>query len=470
MYRILFICLLMTGVSHAQNHFTIKVVDQFSMPVPQALILIGMEKDVPFTNNLLTADAGGIVQTPEAWITQEPMTIDAPGYIRQTVMNQTASDIIIRLNPSPINPPLFISGQVKDLPVVNKDKLIDFALVLTSFSQNDFVHINQEQFISPYIDNLSILGQVVPVFSNASLPEQKEAYLVPVPLTVAKATYTKFLSSVGDKKIISMSGQFPFKSVVDDLKAGKSFFDVINYFDIFSLGSLNINLSKSTTNNHFSGVTVQLDRKMTLTAPVVSNEEQVLILPMNAVSNYFLPSGIKKFNSAESAQFNTLDTSSVSMLAMVKKTPEFSSSNEKRRLSALFVKPTDATANLYLPLIDDPVTQSLYPVSVSTNTLVAPNGLYPAGTMAVLSELSDSVYNQQVVKVAHAQWEIYSSNWEHHIQLPKWPLDMTAAPMAVIKSFEVTYFAQGQTPLNNDVKSMLDQATHLTKSVVNLQY
>ena len=122
----------MTGVSHAQNNFTIKVVDQFSMPVPQALVLIGTEKDVPFTNNLLTADTGGEVQIPEAWVTTEPLTVDAPGYIRQTLMNQTSSNVVIHLNPSPLNPQIFVSGQVNDLPVVHKDKLIDFSLELGS--------------------------------------------------------------------------------------------------------------------------------------------------------------------------------------------------------------------------------------------------------------------------------------------------------------------------------------------------
>ncbi|MBC7458285.1 MAG: hypothetical protein H7235_08415, partial [Bdellovibrionaceae bacterium] len=166
---------------------------------------------------------------------------------------------------------------------------------------------------------------------------------------------------------------------------------------------------------------------------------------------------------------NVLDNTAVSVLAMVKKAPEFSLRNEQIRLSALFVKPKDPTAAFYLPLIEDPFVQSLYPVNVTTNMLVAPKGLYSSGTMAVLSEISETVYNQQTVKISNPKWEIFSSSWEHNIQLPKWPLDITLSK-AVVKNFETTYFAQGQLPSNNDVKSMLDHATHLTKSSVNLQY
>lgn len=466
MYRILLISLFMANLAQAQT-FKIKVVDQFSMPVPQALILIGSEQDVPFANNLLTADTAGEITVQDAWITSEAITTDAPGYIRQTIMNTAPGDLVIRLNPSKLNPQIFVSGQITDLPVVNKDKLVDFAVVATTFTQNDFVHLNQEDFISPYADNLTLLGKTAPVFSNVSVPEQKESYLLP--LTITKPTYTKFLSSTGDKKLIAMAGRFPFKQVADDLIAGKSFFEIINYFEILSLGNLNVTLNKSTTNANFSGVTLKLDEITTVRAPAISNEEQALILPMNSVSNYFLPSGIKKLKAFETAQFNTLDNSAVSILSMFKKSPEFSLRNEQTRLSASFVKPNDATAALYLPLMADPAMQSLYPVSVTTDTISVPNGLYASGTMAVLSEISEMIYNQEAVKVSNPKWEVYSSNWEHNIQLPKWPMDITL-PKAVVKTFETTYFAQGQAPQNNDVKSMLDQATHLTKSAVNLQY
>lgn len=467
MYRILSISLFISGLAQAQT-FKIKVVDQFSMPIPQALVLIGSEQDIPFTNNLFTADAAGEISTSEAWTTAEAVTTDAPGYIRQTIMNQSPSDLVISLTPSKLNPQIFMSGQITGLPVVNKDKFVDFALVTTTFTQNDFVHLKQEDFISPYVDNLTLLGKTAPVFSNVSVPEQKESYLLP--LTITKPTYTKFFSSTGDKKMIAMTGRFPFKQVADDLIGGKSFFDVINYFEILSLGNLNISLSKSQTNANFSGVTLQLDEITTVRAPGISNEEQVLILPMNSISNYFLPSGIKKLKAFETAQFNTLDNSTVSILSMFKKSPEFSLRNEQTRLSASFVKPHDATAALYLPLIADPATVTTYPVNVTTETLTAPNGLYASGTMAVLSEISETIYNQEPVKISNPMWEVYSTNWEHNIQLPKWPLDITASPKAVVKTFETTYFAQGQAPQNNDVKSMLDHATHLTKSTVNLQY
>lgn len=466
MFRIFFISLFMTTVALAQTA-TIKVVDQFSMPVAKALVLIGNEQGIPFDQNLLTADDAGEIVIPKAWINQENITVDAAGFIRQTLLNQSPETLVVRLNRSQLSPLIFVSGQITDLPVVNKDKLIDFSLVTTTFSQNDFVHLNQEQFISPFADALTILGKSAPVFSNVSLPEQKESYLLP--LTVSKPTYTKFLSSTGDKKIIALSGLFPFKQVADDLKDGKSFFDIINYFEIFTLGNLNITLNKSMTNANFSGVSLHLDETLSIKAPTITAEEQVLVLPMNTVSNYYLPSGIKKLNSAQSAKFNVIDNAAVSVLAMVKKAPEFSLRNEQIRLSALFVKPQDPTATLYLPLMDDASVHSKYPVNVTTNVLVAPQGLYASGTMAVISDISDVVYNKEIFKISNPKWEVYSSQWEHSIQLPKWPLDVTA-PKAVTKTFETTYFAQGQTPLNTDVKSMLDGATHLTKSSVNLQY
>ena len=469
MFRILMFSFLFTTMTQAQTSFKLKVVDQFSMPVAHALTMIGIEKDIPFKDNLVATDAAGELVFPADWKSLEPVTIDAPGYIRQTLLNQNPNaNLTVHLSRKALNPQIFVSGIITNLPVVNKDKLIDFSVVLTTFNQDDFVHINQNQFISPYADNLTLLGKTAPVFSNVSLPEQKENYIIP--LTISKPTYTKFFAYPGNKKLISMSGQFPFKPVADDLKAGKSFFDVINYFEILGLGNLNLTITQNTPNANFSGMTVKLDDISTIKAPAINSEEQVLMLPMNAVANYFLPSGIKKLNSQESAQFNTIDHLQVSILAMVKKTPEFSSRNGQTRLSALFVKSSDPTAGLYLPLMNDPTMLSLYPVSVSTNTLNSPNGLYPTGTMATLSEINDTIYNQQVVSVIQPQWEIYSMYWEHQISLPKWPLDLTTSPKASVKIFETTYFAQGKAPVTTDVKSMLDQATHLTKSAVHLQY
>lgn len=467
MYRFLIFCSLLTVTISARADFKIKIVDQFFLPVPQALILIGTEQDDPFKDNLFLADSFGEIHTPETWVQATPITVDARGFVRQTLLGQSPSDMLIQLHPLENNPQLYVSGTITDLPVVNKDKLVDFSVVLTTFSQNDFIHINQNQFISPYADNMSLLGKVAPVFSNVSLPEQKENY--GLPLTLSKPIYTTFFPTTGEKKLVSMSGQFPFKQVADSLKNDKTFFDVINDFEIHSLGRLDLQFIQNTSGVDFSGAMLFLNDKALIKAPAIQNQEQALILPMNPVGNYFLPSGIKKLNSSETAQFNTLNSSSLRILIMIKKTDDFKVANDQIRVSALFLEPLDQNSSIYLPLIEDPVPVSTYPISFKTAPFSAPQGLYPSGTMMVLSTVNETVYNKQIVKINQPQWEIYSLNWEHQVQLPKWPLDVTS-PSSVTQTFEITYFAQGQPLQDFNLKNRLDQATHLTKSAVQLQY
>ncbi len=466
MVPILLLSALISVPTQAQSNYKINVMDQFSLPVSQALVLIGDEQGQPFSNNFLTTDAGGELQIPSAWKSSQPVTIDAPGFVRQTILNQNPQNLKVYLKSAYLNPQIFISGIIKDLPVVNKDKLIDFSVVLTTFNQNDFIHINQEQFISPYPDQLSVMGKTGAIFSNVSLPEQKENYIIPI--TITKPTYTLFLNSSGSKKIISMSGRFPFKQVADDLKNGKSFFDVINYFEILNFGKLDIQINKNTPGVDFSGITVPLPEKITIVAPAIANDEQALVLPMNSMNQFYIPSGIKKLDSSESANFNTLDHANVSLLAMIKRKKDLRMANDQLRMSASFVKALDPTAAIYLPIMDDPEALSMDPVKVITKPLVAPSGLYASGMMGVLAEIFETSYNQQAVKIVNPQWEVFALNWEHRVQLPKWPLDLTL-PKALVKTFEMTYFAQGQPVPNKDVKSMLDHATHLTKAVVNLQ-
>src|SRR5438046_2111084 len=67
---------------------TVTVKSSAGTPIANARVMIGLRENVPFPGNVLTMNASGQVSTPaEKWNDPQPVTIDAPGFIRATYFN-----------------------------------------------------------------------------------------------------------------------------------------------------------------------------------------------------------------------------------------------------------------------------------------------------------------------------------------------------------------------------------------------
>ena len=108
----------------------IKIINRFGEAVVGAQILIGDAQGSPFRDNFLTTDRNGQVTVPSTWTTAAAITVSAQGYIRQSILNQNPGNMTIRVNTAYLASYPEVKGNVTDIPVVNKDKLADFALAM----------------------------------------------------------------------------------------------------------------------------------------------------------------------------------------------------------------------------------------------------------------------------------------------------------------------------------------------------
>ena len=222
----------------------IKVLNSFGEPIAKARVLIGQAENSPFRGNFLETDQAGTAIIPKEWKNPTSVTVDADGYIRQTLLNQKPGNITLKLNTRYLKQKAELKGQVTQLPVADGDKLIDFGLVMPALSKADILNFDLDQVISPYTDILTVAGQDAPLPSNVSLPKQKEKYFFN--LTVEKPIYRIMAPTLGPKRFYAARGRFPFKPVVDELRAGKPFYELLNYFTLFGGGVRDIGSAGGT--------------------------------------------------------------------------------------------------------------------------------------------------------------------------------------------------------------------------------
>ena len=155
---------------------TIQVFNEQNQALSQATVLIGLEEGQPFSGNLLKTDENGFVSIPsQLWTSPAHVTVDVPGYVRQTLINQNPGLIQIKLKKASMYPRPTIKGQVTQLPIENGDKQMDFGLVIPAVTKADFIGFSLDSVISPIDDKITIVGNEVKIPTNVSLPKQKES-------------------------------------------------------------------------------------------------------------------------------------------------------------------------------------------------------------------------------------------------------------------------------------------------------
>ena len=447
-------------VSEPQAQAQIIVVNMQNEPIAQAEVLIGSAQGNPFKNNYLKTDDKGSVIVPKEWTQPAHVSVQASGYVRQTLLNQKPGQIIVKLNPSYLANKAVVSGQVTQLPVVNGDKLIDFGLVMSALTRADLLNFDFGLVISPFNDILSVAGYNAPVPSNVSLPTQKESYIFN--LTVSKPQFRYFSSTLGARRMYAAGGRFPFKAVVDELRAGKPFYEVINYFDLKSGGFRDVTLTGAQTQVDIPGNELNFTQPIQITSPTIEADEVFVALAANDVGNYLIPTGLKKMTSNTQATLNTLADKPAYIVSVLKKQSEFmSQSPGADRLTASLIPYKQGQKTSLIPLISGPEISLLNntyvvrmpPVEVST-------GIYPLAISAAISNIQTVTDGDKTVNHLIKQWEILGTEWPQNFELPQWPLPATNLK----RRLEVNYVGGVKDQNLNLGDELLKAATHVTHS------
>ena len=394
---------------------TLQIVDQYGKPVAAAQIFIG-EVFLPTPgDNLVVADADGRSTIPTGWTTAQPVTIQAPGYLRVTYLNQTPGTRTYVLRKVETDEHLELSGVTTGFNVVNNDNKVDFALTVPALRKSDFLAFDINKFISSENDKITIIGNDIKIPSNISLPKQIESYWLQI--TLNKPKYRIYFHSPGPKTVLTLRGQFPLDDVVDDLRDKKEFYEVINYFSIFggSIRETTVTGKKNSLDLPVNELSFK-DRREVV-APSFGSDEAILAAALTEYKGLYIPTDVK--NMSSKGKMNLVTSGAQPLLVAVMKKRGAAGKAAKDQLSArLMPMLATATSPDLLPLIPAPKA-NLHVVEVQPP--VAPASINALATYATLYKIEQVTQDGKTSDAPRLVWEVYGADWSKQMKLPEWP-------------------------------------------------
>lgn len=439
------------------NVITIKNYED--QPLADAQILIGTAEGAPFAGNFLTSDANGQITLPAEWSSPLPITVQAPGYMRLTYMNQEPGALTLKLRPVPKQIQHEVTGTTADLPIKNKDGFVDFGLIMPAFTKMDMLSFNMNNVISPQSDQISILGQDINIPANISLPKQDEKYSF-FTATLDKPLYRIYAEQPGVTRVFAARGRFPFRSTADALRGGAEFYELINDFKISGGAIRDIEINSTSTNVDIPTQELDFAAPLEWTAPNFRTDETFIAIGVSHQSGYMIPTDVKKLTPKEKMALNTLPETETLALGVLKKTADMKVGGSDR-MSATLIPFVAGETPLMLPLIADPTIRGDEIVMPTVNVVA---GINPIATYSVLSVEEEVQQGKNKVKLQVPQWEIYASQWVSHLPVPRWP---NQAPIPRKKRWAVSFVGSqtaSQVPVG---PAMIEAATHVTNSTIS---
>lgn len=445
------------GMFQVQEAAIITVKDVNGQVLKGAQVLIGHALNSPFAGNFLTTDDQGQVTVPPEWNTNEPITVQAAGYMRATYMDQAPGSLEVSLRTLVRRSHHEIKGSTTNLPIKDKDGFIDFGLVMPAMSRLDLLNFDINSIVSPHEDKISVLGQELALPANLSIPKQSEKYNFFLTATLDKPLYRVYAGRSGITRMYVARGRFPFKETADELRGGKSIMDVVNSFEISGGGLRDMDV-RGPVERNLPTTELNFSEKKSVAAPTLRSDETFISAAIAHQSGYMIPTDFKKLATNQKIALNTLPGSKQFVLGVLMKTADMKNDSDRR--SATLLPFINNISPKMLPLIGAP--------TVSRNEIVLPKmtpvaGINPLATYAVLAKEEETVQGTAKIRVMNPQWEVYAGSWLERISLPQWPDD--AGPTGK-KRWEVN-FVGSQTASQAPVgPAMIEFATHVTHNSV----
>jgi hypothetical protein len=425
-------------------------------PVANAQVLIGTSVGQPFADNYLTTDGSGVFVAPDAWKDSQMVTIVAPHYVTATYMEQTPHGQNFQLHSTSDAATFEVKGQGTGFQPKDGDNIVDFAVMAPLMSRQALLSFDLSMLISPKMDQISVYGQDMQIPSNISLPRQKEYYGI-FPVTLEKPTFRMYFPSLGTHRVMTVRGQFPFKQVVKELQANKSFVDLINYFTLLGGSIHDVNVTGPTQNQNLPVNELSFTQSMTMHSPVVDSNNVFLAVALSKYEGQYLLTDVKNVASNSDQKMTTAAGVAPELLTVLQ-----SRADAQQMTSALSSFTTRVTPDM-LPMMARPQVVSANDVKIQAIT--GPSSIAPAATYAVLSTIQGQTTDG--VALTSKAWEIYSPSWETEIKLPQVP-NMNMADSTASKRWEVSLIGTTSGAKNVDLgPRMLETATHATHSATD---
>ncbi|MGE0529155.1 MAG: hypothetical protein AB7G93_20640 [Bdellovibrionales bacterium] len=475
------------------------VVDEHQKPVPGAQILVGYDRDNPFAGNLLETDASGVAFIPAEWSSPLPVTVQAPGYITLTFPSCLPGTRVLNLSRQEPPDQKEIKGTTTEYGRLIQDGKVDFSLVFPALNREQMLFFDLATVISPHSDRIPILGNSTEIPSNLALPQQLESYFgFRIPLN--KPDYRSFVRTPGQYTISAIHGEFPLQRVISDIRAGKSFFEMINHFTFKQAGQRTVSVETDTANVDLPVNQIPFPSTINVRAPKFGENREMISLALLERGGVFTPTDLKRLTSGQNLDLKTNpNMGTPAVLSLMLQTSIASNENLPReflrllapwmilaqaeagasplmraplepdfgRLSFVLVSAQEDVAPQFLPLIERPV------LNPNTNTMTfsvpqLPEGVVAAAMGLILSEIetvdTGIVKNERRTRL----WEVWSSSWLEQVQLPTLPLERKADRSY---RWEVLFLARpanftgvSGTPSKVDLNTI----THVTRNILDI--
>lgn len=421
---------------------TLTVTDEAGQPVANATVLVGYESGNPFAGNQLTTNAQGVANVPADWKAALPVTISAPGYVTSTVPAAAPGNQTLQLAKQEPPNELEVKGAPQGFGRLVRDGKVDFALHIPAITRSQLLAFDIATVLSPQTDLITILGNDVNIPSNISFPDQTEDYIFPVRFN--KPEYRLYVRNPGKYNVSAIHGQFVLQRVVSEIRAGKSIFDLINYFNFLEEGRKEVDVRQNVT-----GVDISINQSpyngtpLSVTAPQFAAGNVMVALSVVDENGLLRPTDLKRMQPGQTMQLKTDNSPSRQVLALMlpdsnaaafhnmeflqplakleSPTPIMLDPARKTQdwtiMSFALTKDTGGTVTpQFLPLVERP--------KLANNVLTLkppqlPTGLDATATYLVLSEvevtMNGNVRNERKTRL----WEVWSLGWLNTFELPK---------------------------------------------------
>ncbi|MFN7903881.1 MAG: hypothetical protein ACK5P5_01735 [Pseudobdellovibrionaceae bacterium] len=435
---------------------TIEVVDEKGQPL-QAKILIGDKLGSPFPNNFISTAANGKLNIPAEWTSAQPVTIDVPGYVRVTQLDQEPATFRVVLRKQ--NPALNIelTGNTTGFQTKDNDDKADFGIVLSTIKKSDILAFSMSALVSPQTDAVSVAVTTINLPSNMVLPQQKEKYSF-VTVNVNKPKYRSYFSEQGPKTVFLARATAPFKKAADAGQNKAPVYEIINLISITGGQIKQVSLTSDKTVMDMNAGEFTFTNKLNYRAPQMPSNQVVLAVSAAELENGFLPADVRSANSGESLSLNAFANTPAQMrfLSVLKNKNEFDPKVAGAdRFSAGLQNANMSAEVQLLPLLADPEV-----VNPQVFNFTPPNSgaLNPLASTVLISN------ENEAKRASTPVWEVRARGWIKTLALPQFPQSAVREELAATGKVEMSFLASSGNVQAQSWDEVIQSTTHVTHS------
>jgi hypothetical protein len=488
---------LVAGFSTLAAADSIKVLNEDNQPVANAIILLGFEKSNPFPGNELKTGNDGLTGVPTDWKAALPVTVQAAGYVTTTIPVLLPGEHTIYISRTEGNLNLEVAGMTQNFGRLITDGKVDFGMVIPAISRENMLSFDIGSIMSPQNDTIEIIGNSIDIPSNVTLPNQTENYIFPI--TLDKPAYRSYLREKGTYQMFAMRGQFPLKKVVDDIRGGKSIFEVINHFTFIGSGQKSVVVNNNVKNADIDVAQTAFNAGYNVKAPNFATDKVMLSLALSEKNSMFVPTDLKRLTPNQSLTLKTnatlgagynlsilvdeatniepADTSALRELNPLTALANLPFGQQEPRVEPIAksynfskmtftMNPVGATVTpKFLPMVDKPTISGNI---MKMNVPALSAGLTPAAMYLVLTEIESLGSGSMKSERRTRLWEVWSSGWLPQVEMPK--ITFQKNPNRKYR-WEAMFLARPSTFVFEAAPTDrvdLNQITHVTRNAMDL--